>query len=76
VKHDPYIHRFGTEIDFYVTTWRCKNCDAETSLGVCFLEEAECPNTGAPDWKEIDRKERDAGMKRFLKSAYAGLQDP
>jgi hypothetical protein len=52
-------------IDMYVTTWRCNNCDAETSLGVSIWDEAECPNTGAPDWESIDRKEREAGIKRF-----------
>jgi hypothetical protein len=54
-------------IDMYVTTWRCKNCDDQNSLGVSLWDEAECPNTGAPDWESIDRKEREAGIKRIMK---------
>jgi len=66
VKHKPYLHLTGYEIDRYVETWRCENCDAEFSLGVRLFEKMDCPNTGAPDWEALDRAAHEAGLKRVM----------
>lgn len=64
MKHKPYLSYF--EPITGMQTWRCDNCDAQVHLGVFQLEDEECPNTGAPDWKSIDAEERRRGFERMM----------
>lgn len=62
-KHEWYTHYTGYEIDRYLPPQhRCGTCSVSTAWPDW---DQECPNTGAPDWKAIDAKEHEAGMKRF-----------
>ncbi len=64
MKHKPYLAYYEPMTG--MQTYRCDGCDAEVHLGVFQLEDADCPGTGAPDWKAIDAARHKAAFDRML----------